>query len=244
MTSPIIEVLILDTDAGEIPAILATCRTPLPAARNCFAFSTFGFAIGGLPNLIERARAAACPRNMRSRRDCRRWCARSAETSNSDSPFEVSLSKPSSCKFSATWAERQISMNLIRSTSAFPNSVDGPDQNSVDRSRPDRLYQRDLTGPAILTLLHRCRTVSENVRNHPSTLGCNVPQMLYLLIGRYRAVRAGSGVNCDALHQYQMLSQNLVLASKPSAQLGYNLELYDDKILRFKTWPRFDPSGP
>jgi hypothetical protein len=38
--------LILDTDAGEIPAILATCRTPLPDARNCLAFSTFGFAIG------------------------------------------------------------------------------------------------------------------------------------------------------------------------------------------------------
>ena len=48
------EVLILDTDAGDIPAILATCRTPLPDARNCLAFSTFGFAIGGLPNLIDR----------------------------------------------------------------------------------------------------------------------------------------------------------------------------------------------
>ena len=106
MTSPVIKVLILDTDAGEIPAILATCRTPLPDARNCLAVSTFGFAIGGLPNLIDNARAAACPRNMRSRRDCRRWCASSAETSNSDSPFEVSLSKPSSYKFSATWAER------------------------------------------------------------------------------------------------------------------------------------------
>ena len=31
-----------------------------------------------------------------------------------------------------------------------------------------------------------------------------------------------------------MLSQNLVLASKPSVQLGYNLELYDDMILRSK----------
>jgi hypothetical protein len=59
VTSLVIEVLILDTDAGEIPAILATCRTPLPDARNCLAFSTFGFAIGGLPNLIDRARAAA-----------------------------------------------------------------------------------------------------------------------------------------------------------------------------------------
>jgi hypothetical protein len=59
MASPVIEVLILDTDAGEIPAILAISRTPLPDARNCLVFSTFGFAIGGLPNLIDRARAAA-----------------------------------------------------------------------------------------------------------------------------------------------------------------------------------------
>jgi hypothetical protein len=103
--------LILDTDAGEIPAILATCRTPLPDARNCFAFSTFGFAIGGLPNLIDRARAAACPRNMRSRRDCRRWCARSAETSNSDSPFEVSLSKPSSSQF-GRWTKSEFCRSL------------------------------------------------------------------------------------------------------------------------------------
>ena len=217
VTSPVIEVLILDTDAGEIPAILATCRTPLPDARNCLAFSTFGFAIGGLPNLIDRARAAACPRNMRSRRDCRRWCARSAETSNSDSPFEVSLSKPSSCKFSATSAERHVSINPIRSTSDFPTR--SMDQIRTLSIAPDRIASISAIspGPAVLTLFHRCWTVSENVRNRPSMLGCNVAQMLYLLIGRYRTVGAGSGVNCDALHQRQMLSQNLVLASKPSA---------------------------
>jgi hypothetical protein len=59
VTSPVIEVLILETDAAEIPAILAIFRTPLPAAKPCLAFSTFGFAIGGLPNLIDSARAAA-----------------------------------------------------------------------------------------------------------------------------------------------------------------------------------------
>ena len=59
MASLVIEVLILEADAGEIPAILATCRTPLPDAKNCLAFSTFGLAIGGLPNLIDSARAAA-----------------------------------------------------------------------------------------------------------------------------------------------------------------------------------------
>src|ERR1700683_4637252 len=85
VTSPTIEDLILDTDAGEIPAILALCRKPLPHTKNFLALSTFGFATGGLPNLIDRARAAACPRNMRSRRDCRRWCARSAGTSKSHS---------------------------------------------------------------------------------------------------------------------------------------------------------------
>ena len=67
--SAFIEVLILETDAGEMPASRAISRTPLPAARNCFAFSTFSLAIGGRPNLIVRLRAAAWPRRILSRRD-------------------------------------------------------------------------------------------------------------------------------------------------------------------------------
>ena len=50
--------LILLHDAADIPTDRATCRIPLPAARNCLAFSTFGLGIGGLPNLIDSARAA------------------------------------------------------------------------------------------------------------------------------------------------------------------------------------------
>ena len=42
MASAFIDVLILEAAAGEIPALRATCRTPLPDARNCLAFSTFG----------------------------------------------------------------------------------------------------------------------------------------------------------------------------------------------------------
>ena len=58
-TSAFIEVLILDTDAGEMPANRAISRTPLPAVRNCLAFSTFGLVSGGRPNLIDRLLAAA-----------------------------------------------------------------------------------------------------------------------------------------------------------------------------------------
>ena len=54
-------------------------------------------------------------------------------------------------------------------------------------------------------------------RNRPPALDCDRLQMLYLLIGRYRTVGAGSGVNRDALHQSQMLSQNVILTSNPSA---------------------------
>ena len=59
MTSPFIEVLILEADVGEIPANRATCRTPLPAANSRFAFSTLMVAIRGRPNLIDNARAEA-----------------------------------------------------------------------------------------------------------------------------------------------------------------------------------------
>ena len=57
--SAFIEVLILETDAGEIPAIRATCRTPLPAASSRLARCDLVAEIGGLPNLIDSARAAA-----------------------------------------------------------------------------------------------------------------------------------------------------------------------------------------
>ena len=57
--SAFIEVLILETDAGEMPANRAISRTPLPAMRNCLAFSTFGLVSGGRPNLIDRLLAAA-----------------------------------------------------------------------------------------------------------------------------------------------------------------------------------------
>ena len=57
--SAFIEVLIPEADAGEIPAILATCRTPLPAASSRLARCALVAEIGGLPNLIDSARAAA-----------------------------------------------------------------------------------------------------------------------------------------------------------------------------------------
>jgi hypothetical protein len=57
--SVFIEFLILQADAGEIPADRATCRTPLPAANSRFAFSTRMVAIRGRPNLIDNARAEA-----------------------------------------------------------------------------------------------------------------------------------------------------------------------------------------
>ena len=46
--SAFIEVLILETEAGEIPAIRATCRTPLPAASSRLARCALVAEIGGL----------------------------------------------------------------------------------------------------------------------------------------------------------------------------------------------------
>ena len=38
------------TDAAEMPANRATCRTPMPAANSCLARISLALAIGGLPN--------------------------------------------------------------------------------------------------------------------------------------------------------------------------------------------------
>ena len=54
-----IEFLIRLADAADMPAIRATCRTPLPADRAILAFSTLTDPSGGRPNLILRLRAAA-----------------------------------------------------------------------------------------------------------------------------------------------------------------------------------------
>ena len=43
----------------DIPASRAACRTPLPAANAILAFSTLALAMGGLPNLMDKLRAAA-----------------------------------------------------------------------------------------------------------------------------------------------------------------------------------------
>jgi hypothetical protein len=61
------------TEAAEIPASLATSRTPFPAASPALAFSTLVTGMGGRPNLIDAARAAACPRKILSRRFWRNW---------------------------------------------------------------------------------------------------------------------------------------------------------------------------
>jgi hypothetical protein len=47
------------TDAADIPANRAACRTPLPAASAILAFSTLDLAMGGRPNLMDKLRAAA-----------------------------------------------------------------------------------------------------------------------------------------------------------------------------------------
>ena len=47
------------TDAADIPANRAVCRTPFPAASAILAFSTLALAIGGRPNLMDKLRASA-----------------------------------------------------------------------------------------------------------------------------------------------------------------------------------------
>ena len=86
------------TEAGEMPANRLTSLTPLPAISPSFAFSTFTPGMGGRPNLTDAARAAACPRRTRSRRDWRRWKAIMPAASKSDRPLLVSASIPCSCR--------------------------------------------------------------------------------------------------------------------------------------------------
>ena len=59
VASALIEVLILETDAGEIPAIRGNLSHALTSSQFCLALSTLVAEIGGLPNLIDSARAAA-----------------------------------------------------------------------------------------------------------------------------------------------------------------------------------------
>ncbi len=155
-----IEVLILETDAGEIPAISAISRTPLPATRNCLAFSTFGLAIGGRPNLIDRlvqppdhARcdpaaivAGGAPEARRHRTAIvhSRSRYRSSPHANSQRHGRAAgLHEPD-----------QID-------EGFPDPADGPDKHPVDCAGSDRVYQRHFTWASILILSHRCRTVSD-----------------------------------------------------------------------------------
>ena len=49
-TASSIEFFSLLTDAADMPASRAVCRTPLPAASAILAFSNLDLAIGGLPN--------------------------------------------------------------------------------------------------------------------------------------------------------------------------------------------------
>ena len=98
----------------------AISRTPLPAVRNCLAFSTFALVSGGRPNLIDSARAAACPLKIRSRRDCLKCEAIIVDRSNSDIPFEVAVSSFCSSTHSDTSWSRHVSTNPTRSTRDLP----------------------------------------------------------------------------------------------------------------------------
>ena len=102
-----IEFFSRDADAGDIPASLATCRTPVPPVNNCLAFCTFTVAIGRRPGLMDSARLAACPRNMRFRLDWRRWNAIMLPTSKSDMPLPAAVSIPWSSSHRATPATRR-----------------------------------------------------------------------------------------------------------------------------------------
>lgn len=108
------------TDAAEIPASRATWRTPLPATSPCLALSTLDAEIGGRPNRTDAARAAACPRRIRSRRDWRRWDDIMPAKSNSDIPFEAAVSMRSLCKYNPTSHARHVSMIATKSTIERP----------------------------------------------------------------------------------------------------------------------------
>jgi hypothetical protein len=68
---PIADVIcafIRHTDAALMPPVsLAVSRTPFPALRSAFAFSTLTEDTEGLPSRIDRLRAAANPRRICSR---------------------------------------------------------------------------------------------------------------------------------------------------------------------------------
>ena len=107
-------------DAGDIPVNLATLRTALPAANSCLAFSTLAAGIGGRPNRTDAARAAACPRRIRSRRDWRRWSAIIPARSKMDRPLLVAVSRRCSCKYNATLEARHVSTKPTSSASERP----------------------------------------------------------------------------------------------------------------------------
>ena len=59
VASALIEVLILETDAGEIPAIGQPVARPYQQPVLAWLAEPSACGIGGLPNLIDSARAAA-----------------------------------------------------------------------------------------------------------------------------------------------------------------------------------------
>jgi hypothetical protein len=112
---------IRETDDGLIPPTnRAASRTPVPIVKKYLAFSILALGIGGRPNRIDKLRAAACPRRIRSRRPCRRCSAIVAVKSNIDIPFEVSVSIDCSSMDTETPAVRQVSMKETKSGNDFP----------------------------------------------------------------------------------------------------------------------------
>ena len=144
--SAFIEVLILETDAGEMPAIRAISRTPLPAARNCFAFSTFGLAIGGRPNLIVRLRS----RSLAAQEFYRAVIAAGGGPSSlihrtATSRLSRPCRFPRRSKYTATPAARQVSMNVTRSAKDFP--ILSIDQTNTLSIAPDRIASTSASSP-------------------------------------------------------------------------------------------------
>ena len=204
---------IRETDDGLIPpASLATSRTPLPIARNVLAFSILAVGIGGRPNRIDKLRAAACPRKIRSRRlgaNAAPSIHRSrAVTSRSMSQYP--------CPARADTARRRLfgTPSAARpSRQATARTDDRPEQHPIDLTAADRIDQRHLSRPSIWPPC-RCRPIGECLAHSPTTFGCDRLETLDLIVGGKQAVRACSSVNRDANSHGQSISRILILTSE------------------------------
>ena len=148
VASAFIEVLILETDAGEIPAIrgdLSHALTSTPGTA--WPSLPSACAIGGLPNLIDRCASRSLTPQYSITTGLSQVVGHQARRHRTAIVHSRSarIKSLAHADTQRRQAERQVSMNLTRSTRDFP--ILSMDQTNTLSIAPDRIASISASSP-------------------------------------------------------------------------------------------------